>query len=142
MRCCRIFSFFFLHFRLFSINLARFFILLLTLLISTLTIPRNESGQLKDISVKLGWLCSGQVLFCVFKMDRDKVDILFSRRLKVMGERKSGEREEDTRGDRRSLSPRVSLSRARFFLAPIISKHVLRKLQSRGQYKQRKRERG
>ena len=75
-------------------------------------------------------------------MDRDKVDILFSRRLKVMGARKSGAREEDTRGDRRSLSPRVSLARARFFLAPIISKHVLRKLQSRGQYKQRKRERG
>jgi len=45
------FSRFFFHFRLFSINLARFFILLLTLLISTPTIPRNESGQLNDISV-------------------------------------------------------------------------------------------
>ena len=109
MRCAG-FSRFFLHFRLSSINVTRFFILLLMLLISILAIPRNESGQLKDISVKLGWLCSGQVLFCVIRMDRDKVDILFGRRLEIMAQERTG-RARETREGRGTLSPLARLSR-------------------------------
>ena len=59
-------------------------------------------------------------------MDRDKLDSLFSRRLEVMGARKSGARKGDTRGERGSLSPRVSLSRAPFITAPMTSKRLLR----------------
>ena len=55
---------------------------------------------------------------------------LHSRRcLEVMGTGKNGALARETRkGSGNSLSPRVSLSRARFFLAPITSKHRLCRL--------------